>query len=173
MKSLQLSLTSANRCRGLALVTLTVELADYRLSAVPSTNCAIVLFCCVAWRFCVEFAVCWRFNFFCFSSAICYLSGLRRMPIARDDSVPSWFSLSGLWLRWVIWPVKIVPEMTYKVSSGTLNLCSLTCGCAVQECLNGLRSCSAWRPQGSYWLIALSQKALGFNMAASINSHTP
>jgi len=26
----------------------------------------------------------------------------------------------------VIWPVKIVPEMTYKVSSGTLNLCSLT-----------------------------------------------
>jgi len=26
---------------------------------------------------------------------------------------------------WVIWPVKIVPEMTYKVSSGTLNLCSL------------------------------------------------
>jgi len=28
---------------------------------------------------------------------------------------------------WVIWPVKIVPEMTYKVSSaGTLNLCSLT-----------------------------------------------
>jgi len=27
---------------------------------------------------------------------------------------------------WVIWPVKIVPKMTYKVSSGTLNLCSLT-----------------------------------------------
>jgi len=27
---------------------------------------------------------------------------------------------------WVIWPVQIVPEMTYKVSSGTLNLCSLT-----------------------------------------------
>jgi len=27
---------------------------------------------------------------------------------------------------WVIWLVKIVPEMTYKVSSGTLNLCSLT-----------------------------------------------
>jgi len=27
---------------------------------------------------------------------------------------------------WVIWPVKYVPEMTYKVSSGTLNLCSLT-----------------------------------------------
>jgi len=26
---------------------------------------------------------------------------------------------------WVIWPVKIVPEMTYKVSSGTLNLCSI------------------------------------------------
>jgi len=26
----------------------------------------------------------------------------------------------------VIWPVKIVREMTYKVSSGTLNLCSLT-----------------------------------------------
>jgi len=26
---------------------------------------------------------------------------------------------------WVIWPVKIVPEMTYKVSSWTLNLCSL------------------------------------------------
>jgi len=29
---------------------------------------------------------------------------------------------------WVIWPVKIVPEMTYKVSSGTLNFCSLTGG---------------------------------------------
>jgi len=28
-------------------------------------------------------------------------------------------------LGWVIWPVKIVPEMTYKVSSGTLNLCSI------------------------------------------------
>jgi len=27
---------------------------------------------------------------------------------------------------WVIWPVKIFPEMTYKVLSGTLNLCSLT-----------------------------------------------
>jgi len=27
---------------------------------------------------------------------------------------------------WVICSVKIVPEMTYKVSSGTLNLCSLT-----------------------------------------------
>jgi len=26
---------------------------------------------------------------------------------------------------WVIWLVKIVPEMTYKVSSGTLNLCSI------------------------------------------------
>jgi len=26
---------------------------------------------------------------------------------------------------WVIWPVKIVPEMTYKVSSGTLSLHSL------------------------------------------------
>jgi len=26
---------------------------------------------------------------------------------------------------WVIWPVKIVPKMTYKVSSGTLNLCSI------------------------------------------------
>jgi len=26
---------------------------------------------------------------------------------------------------WVIWPVKIVPGMTYKVSSGTLNLCSI------------------------------------------------
>jgi len=24
---------------------------------------------------------------------------------------------------WVIWPVKIIPEMTYIVSSGTLNLC--------------------------------------------------
>jgi len=27
---------------------------------------------------------------------------------------------------WVIWPVKIVPEMTYKVLSGMLYLCSLT-----------------------------------------------
>jgi len=25
-----------------------------------------------------------------------------------------------------MWPVKIVPEMSYKVSSGTLNLCLLT-----------------------------------------------
>jgi len=30
----------------------------------------------------------------------------------------------------VIWPVKIVPEMTYKVSIGTLNLCSLCCCCS-------------------------------------------
>jgi len=29
-------------------------------------------------------------------------------------------------VSWVIWPVKIVPKMTYKVSSGTLNLYSLT-----------------------------------------------
>jgi len=29
---------------------------------------------------------------------------------------------------WVIWSVKIVPEMTYKVSSGTLSLYSLTSG---------------------------------------------
>jgi len=29
-------------------------------------------------------------------------------------------------LVWVIWPVKIVAKMTYKVSGGTLNLCSLT-----------------------------------------------
>jgi len=35
------------------------------------------------------------------------------------------FSAFGA-VGWVIWPVKIVPEMTYKVSSGTLNLCSLT-----------------------------------------------
>jgi len=27
---------------------------------------------------------------------------------------------------WVIWPVKIIPKMTYKVSRGTLSLCSLT-----------------------------------------------
>jgi len=29
-------------------------------------------------------------------------------------------------VSWVIWPVKIVPEMTYKVSSGTLSLYSRT-----------------------------------------------
>jgi len=34
---------------------------------------------------------------------------------------------------WVIWGVKIVPKMTYKVSSGTLNLCSLTC-CCMEVC---------------------------------------
>jgi len=33
---------------------------------------------------------------------------------------------------WVIWPVKIVPEMTYKVSNGTLSLYSLTHPDAVQ-----------------------------------------
>jgi len=33
-----------------------------------------------------------------------------------------WFDAGG----WVIWPIKIVPKMTYKVSSGTLNPCSLT-----------------------------------------------
>jgi len=27
---------------------------------------------------------------------------------------------------WVIWPVNVVPEMTYKVSSGMLSLYSLT-----------------------------------------------
>jgi len=35
------------------------------------------------------------------------------------------FSVLTLAVGWVIWPVKIVPEMTYKVSSGTLNLCSI------------------------------------------------
>jgi len=35
---------------------------------------------------------------------------------------------------WVIWPVKIVPEMTYKVSSGTLNLCSLTHSLSLSMC---------------------------------------
>jgi len=39
---------------------------------------------------------------------------------------------------WVIWPVKIVPEMTYKVSSGTLNLCSLTLvSCRCHSCQVG------------------------------------
>jgi len=48
---------------------------------------------------------------------------------------------------WVIWPVKIVPEMTYKVSSGMLSLdthfnstiLTLTTGYALQRCLE-LRS---------------------------------
>jgi len=33
-----------------------------------------------------------------------------------------WFDAVG----WVIWPAKIVHDMTYKVSSGMLNFCSLT-----------------------------------------------
>jgi len=45
---------------------------------------------------------------------------LKLTPVA--SWLPSVFDAAG----WVIWLVKIVPEMTYKVSSGTLNLCSLT-----------------------------------------------
>jgi len=49
---------------------------------------------------------------------------------------------------WVIWPVKIVPEMTYKVSSGTLNLCSLThfwlCQCGRQLLLNRIVAWCSW-----------------------------
>jgi len=48
------------------------------------------------------------------------LVGLK--PISVANWLPSVFDAVG----WVIWPVKIVPEMTYKVSSGTLNPCSLT-----------------------------------------------
>jgi len=48
------------------------------------------------------------------------LVGLK--PISVANWLPQCFDAVG----WVIWPVKIVPEMTYKVSNGTLNLCSLT-----------------------------------------------
>jgi len=38
---------------------------------------------------------------------------------------------------WVIWPVKIVPKMTYKVSSGTLNLSAHAVYCSrSSECLS-------------------------------------
>jgi len=46
--------------------------------------------------------------------------------LAVDSSLFILIDLSQLADGWVIWPVRIVPEMTYKVSSGTLNLCSLT-----------------------------------------------
>jgi len=48
------------------------------------------------------------------------LVGLK--PISVANWLPSCFDAVG----WVIWPVNIVAEMTYKVSSVTLNLCSLT-----------------------------------------------
>jgi len=37
---------------------------------------------------------------------------------------------------WVIWPVEIVLEMTYKVSSGTLNLYSLTLSCPISDAVD-------------------------------------
>jgi len=43
----------------------------------------------------------------------------------KPVSVANWLQCFDA-VGWVIWPVKIVPEMTYKVSSGTLNLCSLS-----------------------------------------------
>jgi len=46
-----------------------------------------------------------------------------------DCSLSQWptgFLQCFVTVGWVIWPVKIVPEITYKVSSGMLNLCSLT-----------------------------------------------
>jgi len=51
-----------------------------------------------------------------------YCSAIVFKPISVANWLPSVLNAVG----WVIWPVKIVPEMTYKVSSGTLNLCSLT-----------------------------------------------
>jgi len=44
----------------------------------------------------------------------------------KPISVANWLLQCFDAVGWVIWPVKIVPEMTYKVSSGTLSLCSLT-----------------------------------------------
>ena len=58
-----------------------------------------------------------------------------------DDQLVSFSATVGL----VIWPVKIIPEMTYYVSSGTLNLhthscCSLSLSPAVREALWALLS---------------------------------
>jgi len=47
----------------------------------------------------------------------------------RDGSLSQWptgFLQCFDTVGWVIWPVEIVPEMTYKVSSGTLSLYLLT-----------------------------------------------
>jgi len=62
---------------------------------------------------------------------LCYGLGTMGCPfvvaVASFTSVsldPSTSTASSV--GWVIRPVKIVPEMTYTVSSGTLNLCSLT-----------------------------------------------
>ena len=50
------------------------------------------------------------------------------------DSTQAWYRRLTDFIQWfdavslVIWPVKIVPEMTYYVSSGTLNLADSLCG---------------------------------------------
>jgi len=53
-----------------------------------------------------------------------------------DKYSPGFLQCFGA-VGWVIWPVKIVPEMTYVVSSGTLNLCSINhkpwCGLAIDN----------------------------------------
>jgi len=64
-----------------------------------------------------------------------------------------WFDVGG----WLIWPVKVVPELNYKVPSGTLNLWSINqyCDWCACRCLSDtsrytsqkLVGVEAWRIQ--------------------------
>jgi len=57
-----------------------------------------------------------------------------------------------------MWPVKIVPEMTYKVSSGTLNLCSLTGKPPSYRVTVGVVARTAdWLVEGAVLAISLSR----------------
>ena len=46
-------------------------------------------------------------------------------PNPEDGGTLSSFSALTLLIGWIIWPVKTVPDMTYNVFGGTLNLTDL------------------------------------------------
>jgi len=62
---------------------------------------------------------------------------------------------------WVIWPVKIVSEMTYKVSSGTLSLYLLTNSRKTRKCI--VFTSYIFSPSGFRWSAIVSRSSFLIN----------
>jgi len=80
------------------------------------------------------------------------------LNMPKSASVLQCFDAVG----WVIWPVKIVSEMTYKVSSGTLNLCSLTHSLIFSQTCSSYISPATLRVGGTV-CVCLSEQKLETN----------
>jgi len=76
----------------------------------------------------------------------------------KPISVPTGYLQCFDAVGWVIWPVKIVPEMTYKVSSGTLNLCSLTLSSSCAVCSCAMFTNDDWPLTAACYMIIFSIK---------------